>query len=104
MEESGCAPNSCLYNVIVQSLLKRNELSEAIPFMEEMCERGFSADVTTMIMLFDELQGDHENEMLKKLVKNIAPGLRFETHKVRSIPDESVHTELCSDLKRVPRL
>ncbi|KAL8482743.1 hypothetical protein ACS0TY_025694 [Phlomoides rotata] len=58
---------------VQQSLLRRNELFEAIPFLEEMCERGFSADVDTMSLLIDELAQDRENVMLLEMIKNLVP-------------------------------
>ncbi|KAL0456646.1 UNVERIFIED_CONTAM: putative pentatricopeptide repeat-containing protein, mitochondrial [Sesamum latifolium] len=58
MEKSGCAPNNVTYNVMIQGLLKRNELYNAMPLMEEMCRMGFLADAATVSLLLDQLKGN----------------------------------------------
>lgn len=52
MEEKGCLPDSITFNVIIQNLLKENEIHEAIQLLEEMRNRNFSPDeaVTSMLL------------------------------------------------------
>ena len=66
MEGRGCGPNRVTYNVIIRSLLKQNEVDKARSFMEEMREKGFSADSATSSML----DGD---DFFLKLMKDLAP-------------------------------
>ncbi|GFP95593.1 putative pentatricopeptide repeat-containing protein at1g12700 mitochondrial [Phtheirospermum japonicum] len=62
MEKSGCAPDAVTYTVIVQGLLKMNDLDKAIPFLEEMSKRGFSVSSTKLSMLLDKPKGLDEND------------------------------------------
>lgn len=73
MENRGYAPSIVTCNVIVRSLLKRNELKMAIPFLEEMVRRGFSACATTFAMLIDQLEGQEIDDFLLKLMRNVLP-------------------------------
>ncbi|KAG6407966.1 hypothetical protein SASPL_130967 [Salvia splendens] len=43
----GCGPNRVTYNVIVESMIKQNDVHKARAFMEEMRENGFSTDSAT---------------------------------------------------------
>ncbi|KAL0413972.1 UNVERIFIED_CONTAM: Pentatricopeptide repeat-containing protein, mitochondrial [Sesamum radiatum] len=75
MEKSGCAPDSVTYNVMIQGLLKRNELCNAMPLMEEMYKRGFLADAATVSLLLDQLQGKgkDKDDILLETIKIIVP-------------------------------
>nr|AYM00921.1 pentatricopeptide repeat protein [Salvia miltiorrhiza] len=57
MQSRGCAPTSVTYNIMTRSFLKKKELSKAIPYLEVMREKGLSADVSTLSMLIDQMQG-----------------------------------------------
>lgn len=43
-------------NIIVHSLLMRNEVYKAMPFLEEMYNKGFVAHSANMSMLLDIVQ------------------------------------------------
>ncbi|KAF2298367.1 hypothetical protein GH714_023304 [Hevea brasiliensis] len=47
MEECGCLPNGCCYNVIIQGFLRHKDIPEATLLIDEMVDKGFSADATT---------------------------------------------------------
>lgn len=72
MESRGCTPNSVMYNVILQSLLRKDEVLKATPFLEEMDRRKFVADPVTFSMLIDQLRGPSEDYLLK-LMMNVFP-------------------------------
>ncbi|EYU45220.1 hypothetical protein MIMGU_mgv1a022469mg, partial [Erythranthe guttata] len=72
MERSGCAPNRVTYNVIIRCLLKKKELDKAMPFLEELHKRGFSADAATSSMLINHVQCDAEiTTCINMFLKNI---------------------------------
>ncbi|XP_057988957.1 pentatricopeptide repeat-containing protein At1g62930, chloroplastic-like [Hevea brasiliensis] len=47
MEKSGCVPNGCCYNVIIQGFLRHEDVAKATQLIDEMVDKGFSADATT---------------------------------------------------------
>jgi pentatricopeptide repeat protein len=53
MEEDGCTPDKCAYNVIIQGFLQHKDPSMARQLVEEMVNRGFSADAATRALLND---------------------------------------------------
>ncbi|KAJ9162528.1 hypothetical protein P3X46_022293 [Hevea brasiliensis] len=46
MKKSGCLPNDCCYNVIIQGFLKHKDVSKATQLINEMVDKGFSAHAT----------------------------------------------------------
>lgn len=61
------------YDVVVKGLLKSNEVYKAMPFLEEMCRRGFSADTTTISMLLDQVHGQEDDDILFEMIKKVVP-------------------------------
>ncbi|GJW44089.1 putative tetratricopeptide-like helical domain-containing protein [Tanacetum coccineum] len=51
MEDDGCLPNSVTYSVIIQEVLKENELREVEIVLEETIDQGALPDYTTFLML-----------------------------------------------------
>uniref|UniRef100_A0A199UCK5 Pentacotripeptide-repeat region of PRORP domain-containing protein n=2 Tax=Manihot esculenta TaxID=3983 RepID=A0A199UCK5_MANES len=47
MEKGGCLPNNFSYNIIIQGFLKHEDLPKASELINEMVDKGFSADATT---------------------------------------------------------
>ncbi|XP_021602790.2 putative pentatricopeptide repeat-containing protein At1g12700, mitochondrial [Manihot esculenta] len=47
MEKVGCLPNNCCYNIIIQGFLKHEDLPKASELINEMVDKGFSADAAT---------------------------------------------------------
>uniref|UniRef100_A0A2C9W657 Pentacotripeptide-repeat region of PRORP domain-containing protein n=1 Tax=Manihot esculenta TaxID=3983 RepID=A0A2C9W657_MANES len=47
VEDGGCLPDGCCYNVIIQGFLKLKELTKASKLIDEMVDKGFSANATT---------------------------------------------------------
>lgn len=50
---ASCAPDKCAYNVIIQGFLQHKDPSMARRLVEEMVNRGFSADAATRALLND---------------------------------------------------
>jgi pentatricopeptide repeat protein len=44
MEEDGCSPNGCSYNVIIRGFLQHKNAESAAKFIHKMRDRGFSAE------------------------------------------------------------
>lgn len=53
MEEDGCTPNACSYNVIIQGFLQHKDTSTAMQLICEMVNRGFSTDAATRTFLLN---------------------------------------------------
>ena len=72
MDGSGCSPDDCTYNTIIQGLLQHNETSKTIKYLEIMIDKGFSANATVASMLSDMLSSNQVDkniqEFLQKLV------------------------------------
>lgn len=63
MEENGCMPDSCTYNVFVQGLVAEREIARSIKYLTMMRDKGFSVDATTTEMIINYLstnQGENE--------------------------------------------
>ncbi|GAV63205.1 PPR_2 domain-containing protein [Cephalotus follicularis] len=58
MEDYGCVPNSCSYNTIIKGFFRNNDASIAMQLLEEMVNRGFSADVSTIEMILNLFTSD----------------------------------------------
>jgi pentatricopeptide repeat protein len=58
MERDGCPPDGWCYNVIVRGFLRNNDASGAKQLLQEMFDRGFSADAHTRTLMGDLLSND----------------------------------------------
>lgn len=67
MEEDGCMPNFCSYNVIIRGFLLHKDTSKARK-LNEMVNRGFSADSATKTLLGDLFPIDGSPALKKLLV------------------------------------
>ncbi|KAK9940766.1 hypothetical protein M0R45_017408 [Rubus argutus] len=70
MEQKGCSPNGWTYNTIIRGFINNNETSRAMEFIQQMVERGFSADASTMELVVDLLCKDKVDLALLPLLKN----------------------------------
>jgi pentatricopeptide repeat protein len=70
MEEKGCSPDGWIYNTIIRGFINNNEASRAMGLIQEMVERGFSADASTMELIVDLLSQDRVDPALLPLLKN----------------------------------
>ncbi|KAH6815984.1 hypothetical protein C2S51_020804 [Perilla frutescens var. frutescens] len=77
MKRNGCAPDSVTLNNIIWNLMKRNKVHDAIPFLEKMCNRGFSAHSANMSMLLHELQGEGKDDNLQEMIENVVLKLKM---------------------------
>ena len=72
MDGSGCSPDYCTYNTIIQGLLQHNETSKTMKYLKIMVDKGFSANATVASMLSDMLSSNQVDkniqEFLQKLV------------------------------------
>ena len=67
MEEDGCMPNYCSYNVIIRGFLLHKDTSKARK-LNEMVSRGFSVDSATKTLLGDLFPIDGIPALKKLLV------------------------------------
>ena len=65
MEENCCPPNKCTYNVFVQGLLRRYEISNSTKYLMLMKGKGFRADATTTELLIKYFFANQENSALQ---------------------------------------
>ena len=70
MEERGCSPNVCTYNIIIRGFIENNEISRATALIQQMVERGFSADASTTELIIDLLSKDKVDPALLQLFKH----------------------------------
>jgi pentatricopeptide repeat domain-containing protein 1 len=58
MEENGCTPNACSYNVFVQGLLRKHDFLRSRKYLQLMKVQGFAADATTTELLIGFYSAD----------------------------------------------
>ena len=46
MEENGCPPDDCTYNIMIRRFILNHEISRGVEYTNEMVARGFSADAS----------------------------------------------------------
>ena len=73
MEENGCFPDGCTYNLIVRGYLKKNESDKAIVLLEKMLAGGFSSDASTISMLMDLLPTRGQDPTLLNMIQKLVP-------------------------------
>ncbi|PQM34646.1 putative pentatricopeptide repeat-containing protein [Prunus yedoensis var. nudiflora] len=69
MDEKGCSTNDCTYNTIIRGLINNNEISKATVLIQQMVEKGFSADASTMELIVNLLSKDEVDPALLLLIK-----------------------------------
>ncbi|PRQ34971.1 putative pentatricopeptide [Rosa chinensis] len=72
MGGKGCSPDGCTYNTIVRGFINNKETSRATRLIQEMLEKGFSADASTMELIVDLLSKDTVDPGLLALLKDSA--------------------------------
>ncbi|KAE9453068.1 hypothetical protein C3L33_15038, partial [Rhododendron williamsianum] len=65
MEGDGCPPDDVTYNIVVRAFLKRGDKHKVMILLQEMINRNFSPDASTMATLFHD--SDYLN-MIQNLV------------------------------------
>ncbi|PRQ34901.1 putative pentatricopeptide [Rosa chinensis] len=70
MGGKGCSPDGCTYNTIIRGLLNINETTWAMKLIQEMLERRFSADASTMELIIVLLSKDIVDPALLMLLKD----------------------------------
>ena len=61
MDTDGCPPDAITYNTIVRAFLDKGDMNKVMIFLQEMTNRNFSPDATTMSMLVGLLTVDGED-------------------------------------------
>jgi pentatricopeptide repeat protein len=69
MEEKGRSPDGWTYNIIIRGFINNKETSWAMGLIQEMVERGFSADASTMKLIIDLLSKDKVDPAFLPLLK-----------------------------------
>ena len=72
MEEKGCAPNKCTYNLLIRGLIHNDDISGALRFKGEMVAKGFYGDVSTCELFLDLVSKGKLDPSLQPVVKKIA--------------------------------
>uniref|UniRef100_A0A199UCJ0 Pentatricopeptide repeat-containing protein n=1 Tax=Manihot esculenta TaxID=3983 RepID=A0A199UCJ0_MANES len=65
----GCLPNNCCYNIIIQGFLKHEDLPKVSELINEMVDKGLSADATTTELVVRLLCND---DLILRLLKVLA--------------------------------
>ncbi|KDP42589.1 hypothetical protein JCGZ_24363 [Jatropha curcas] len=68
VEENGCLPNSCSYNVIIQGYLWYNDSSMVTQLIDEMVSTGFSVDATTVELAINLVMNKPDDPLVQKLL------------------------------------
>ncbi|KAG8646604.1 hypothetical protein MANES_09G016680v8 [Manihot esculenta] len=66
MEKGGCLPNNWCYNIIIQGFLKHEDLPKASELINEMVDKGFSADDATTELV---VHLSRNNDLILRLLK-----------------------------------
>lgn len=69
MEEKGCSPDNVTYNSIIRGYIHCNETSRIVGLIQQMVERGFSADASTMKLIVDLFSKAEVDPALLSLIK-----------------------------------
>ena len=71
MEENGCPPDSCTYNLMIRGCIKNNEISKARQLRHEMVDKGFSADASTAELFVDLVACGKLDSSLQPLAQKV---------------------------------
>ncbi|GKB54291.1 putative tetratricopeptide-like helical domain-containing protein [Tanacetum coccineum] len=71
MEDDGCLPNSVTYSVIIQEVLKENELREVEIVLEETIDQGVLPDYTTFLMLLDVITNFEGDSSMRTVIQKL---------------------------------
>lgn len=70
MEDKACSPNDWTFNTMIRGFINNNETLRAMGLIQQMLERDFSADASTMGLIVDLLSQDKVDLPLLPLLKN----------------------------------
>uniref|UniRef100_A0A803KMU8 Pentatricopeptide repeat-containing protein n=1 Tax=Chenopodium quinoa TaxID=63459 RepID=A0A803KMU8_CHEQI len=72
MDEDGCPPDDCTYNMIIQENILNKDLSSALYYRDIMVSNGFEADANTFSLFVSLLPSgnlcDSSKDLLQKLI------------------------------------
>ncbi|GKC31777.1 putative tetratricopeptide-like helical domain-containing protein [Tanacetum coccineum] len=71
MEDDGCLPNSVTYSVIIQEVLKENELREVEIVLEETIDQGVLPNYTTFLMLLDVITNFEGDSLMRTVIQKL---------------------------------
>ena len=69
MEESGCPPDNCTYNIMIRGFIVNHELSRGVEYANEMVARGFSADASTAKLFLHLISNGELDSSLQLLIQ-----------------------------------
>ncbi|CAL5422463.1 unnamed protein product [Camellia sinensis] len=73
MEHNGCLPNDVTYNTIIRGFIGQHKCYEALILVEEMVQRGFSADASNSSLVIDILSTKGQDPALQEVIKKFMP-------------------------------
>ncbi|XP_058223225.1 pentatricopeptide repeat-containing protein At1g63330-like [Rhododendron vialii] len=72
MEGDGCPPNDLTYNIVVWVFLKKGNKPKGMMLLQEMINKNFSPDASTMATLIDLLLAGGGDSDYLKMIHNLA--------------------------------
>ncbi|KAJ0594747.1 putative tetratricopeptide-like helical domain superfamily [Helianthus annuus] len=73
MEESGCPPNNVTYSVFLQGFLKNKHYDDVEMLLQEMDDRGYSLDASTLSLFIDHIAAGLLDRSMLKLLGKLVP-------------------------------
>ncbi|XP_028115337.1 pentatricopeptide repeat-containing protein At1g62930, chloroplastic-like [Camellia sinensis] len=73
MEHNGCLPNDVTYNTIIRGFIGQHKCYEALILVEEMVQRGFSADASNSSLVIDILTTKGQDAAVQEVIKKYMP-------------------------------
>ncbi|XP_028114903.1 pentatricopeptide repeat-containing protein At3g22470, mitochondrial-like [Camellia sinensis] len=73
MEHNGCLPNDVTYNTIIRGFIGQHKCYEALILVEEMVQRGFSANASNSSLVIDILSTKGQDPALQEVIKKYMP-------------------------------
>ncbi|GMP85239.1 hypothetical protein CsSME_00038475 [Camellia sinensis var. sinensis] len=73
MEHNGCLPNDVTYNTIIRGFIGQHKCYEALILVEEMVQRGISADASNSSLVIDILLTKGQDPALQEVIKKFMP-------------------------------
>ncbi|KAM0030444.1 putative tetratricopeptide-like helical domain superfamily [Helianthus debilis subsp. tardiflorus] len=73
MEESGCPPDDVTYRVLLQGYLKNRHYDDVEMLLQEMDDRGYSLDASTISLFIDHIAAGLLDRSMLKLLGKLVP-------------------------------
>ncbi|KAE9452967.1 hypothetical protein C3L33_15140, partial [Rhododendron williamsianum] len=71
MEGDGCPPNEVTYNIVVRAFLKRGDIHKVKILLQEIINRNFKPDASTLTIVADLLTVDGEDSNFLKMIQSL---------------------------------